>query len=273
MSNPLKRWKIPTAEDETCISKRTQICMFLKRGYYVSDGELQLLSFGPGYHGFVYARHNYYSRPSQENKEIMENALKLFIEESNSISYEEFLHLKEGFVRVFRNVANSKSISFRSSVSGDYPIKYGSVEMVRVIFMDHPEKQKIQPASITFLIADAVNTKNIKKLIIIIPVKYTDALNSYVKKMDVEIDVEVFPEESLRFDPTEHKLQPDFHIMNSTETKDFLNLGYPQQMLPKILSRDPVVRFLDVGSKKIFEYHRVSPLNEISKTSFYARTM
>lgn len=272
-SNALTKWKNATAYDETYRIKRNQVLMFFQRGYKLHDFEIRILANKEACDKYFYALYEYEKNKTPQDKILFDEALEDFYDEIDNQSYDDLVLSRNYFIQVVEDIAQKDNISFRDALTAHYQMTPTSLDVARVVFMNYYPKRKITATDINLIISDAVLMSNVTRLIIFLPQDHASDALAHLKGIRSRLSIEIFPEEQMRFAPTQHKLQPYFKVMDNADAKQFLQLGVDQRNLPKILSKDPVVKFLGIESKKIFEYHRENNLNQVSKTSFYARTL
>lgn len=271
-NTPLRRWKIPTAFNNTFQVKRTQILMFLKRGYVVDDFELQLLWDGPEYTDYINTKEFIESNNQPLDDPLLLETKEAFFEAVDNIEYDDIIRLTDKFERYIEANRNGRTV--RATLAKNYYLKKNQVDAVKVIFLEYKEKGIIRHEDIDFVLADTATSSipgmNIKKLIMFSPQPLAN--NSMELLGGIRsVKIEVVTETNMRFDPTAHKLQFHFEVMTRKEKKKFMELGYLPEQLPRVPRNDPVVKFLDIAAGEVVKTIRVNHLNQISETSFYAR--
>lgn len=275
-----KKWKTFTDDhDNNYRTKRTQLMMMIKRGYDVPNDEIKFISYGPAAEKYITARQSYFDNfgaaNAMEYRDSFEEAQNELIEEGSNNTYEEFNRGVDEFVPYTWEKAGGGT--FRDGMGADYRSVFYGKPPVRVIFLnyllDEKKSKKEVDTTIASLITYNLSTREqIEHLIIIVPRMFIAAVSSDLPT-ETLITVEFLVEENMKFDPTEHKLQPWFKIMSKEEEEFFIkNNGFNRRQLPKINKKDPVLNFLGVTSEQgVVEFHRHNKIDQIGEVSFYAR--
>lgn len=270
LNRRFKKWETFNGNHENYRTKRTQLVMMMKRGYYVPNEEIQFISYSQAAMNYIRARDAYFSGGDAQTYYTAQTEL---LEESENNTYEEFM---EGSIEFVKYVESRKGGgTFRDGMSMDYQSYIGR-GIARVIFLNYlvnEKKSKFEVRKV-FTDLDAYNQDSpqpIQNLIIIAPQMY---MGIVIEELSIknEFHAEILSEENMKFDPTMHKLQPWFKVMSDEEAKKFTKNRFQRKNLPKLNSKDAVLQFLGLSDTKgIMEYHRDNRLDQIGEVSFYAR--
>lgn len=98
-----------------------------------------------------------------------------------------------------------------------------------------------------------MNELNIKHSLIV----YGESITSAAKKINrnlKDLKIELFSEEELQYNITEHRLQPNFELLSTTDAEE-LKLQFGTQF-PTLLKTDPISRFYGYQTGDVIKINR-----------------
>lgn len=270
-----KKWGNCRRIDENIRLKTTQILMTMKRGYYIPDNELAYLSVSATAQEYSKVQLQYFKLPNIENKVAMMKVREELLREFSTQTFEQFTERRTYFESEIERLKKTMGYkTTRQAMSSSYYEKNQVNPTFRVTFLDIVDKSpSALTSNATLEIYVAKDAKTIQKLVLITSQELPSAFMMQLINYRDEIDIKVLLDTQMRFDPTEHQLQPSHRVMENFEYKSFIqNVGYSSENLPKITPRDPMVQFLGLHAPKAIEFNRDNYLNPIG-TTYYVRTL
>jgi DNA-directed RNA polymerase subunit H (RpoH/RPB5) len=280
MKKSFRQWEISTDVDANFRVKRTQILMALRRGYMVPEHELLYLSRGGNARRFIHNLTDYYRDPSESKIKSLTLDMEEFLEDSANQSNEEFITARDIFSDTITTIMQSQggAMSFRDAMKSNYWTGGGGNQKQAVfVYVNYEISKKTRSTEINRIITSTmINETNVERLILIIANDYETEVVNAAKNFRDQLEIEIFTEDRLRFDPVMHKLQPRFKVLSERDSKNFFTrVGYTANNLPKVLRKDACVEFLghSTGPQRIVLYSRVTRLNQIAETGVYGRVI
>lgn len=272
INRSFKKWTKTTSEDECYRLKTTQILMAMKRGYFIPDYEVKMLTNSPIANEYYQLQNNYFTSPSIDNSVLMMEARTKLLHQYTMQTYHQLLECKNYFIDIMdRMMKHFGYQTIKKAMSASYAAKGEIHPTFRVVFLDIVDKNhSMLGGNITIALTEAKMIGSIKSLTVITPQVLPPNIVSEFSLMR-DINIKIISDVHMRFDPGEHAIQPSHRVLQRDDVRRISReTKIAPENLPRMTPRDGLVQFIGLEPGKGIEFNRDNYLNPLG-TTYYAR--